>query len=70
MTNLWLSIVSVFQAGDLYEKIRNYERALHYYCKGGAFRKGESVNHVCHIKVNHIKANPSIKVKIIHIKAE
>lgn len=31
---------SVFQAGDLYEKIRNNERALDYYCKGGAFRKG------------------------------
>uniref|UniRef100_H3CIP1 Intraflagellar transport protein 172 homolog n=2 Tax=Tetraodon nigroviridis TaxID=99883 RepID=H3CIP1_TETNG len=27
------------RAGDLYEKIRNNERALDYYCKGGAFRK-------------------------------
>ncbi|CAF93921.1 unnamed protein product, partial [Tetraodon nigroviridis] len=30
------------RAGDLYEKIRNNERALDYYCKGGAFRKGEN----------------------------
>ncbi|XP_040920859.1 intraflagellar transport protein 172 homolog [Toxotes jaculatrix] len=27
------------RAGDLYEKIRNNQRALEYYCKGGAFRK-------------------------------
>ncbi|MEQ2208630.1 hypothetical protein XENOCAPTIV_009408, partial [Xenoophorus captivus] len=26
-------------AGDLYEKARNNQRALEYYCKGGAFRK-------------------------------
>uniref|UniRef100_A0A665WJH3 Intraflagellar transport protein 172 homolog n=1 Tax=Echeneis naucrates TaxID=173247 RepID=A0A665WJH3_ECHNA len=27
------------RAGDLYEKIRNHQRALECYCKGGAFRK-------------------------------
>lgn len=37
-----LSHVSLFQAGDLYEKVRNSEKALEYYCKGGAFRKGGS----------------------------
>lgn len=45
-TTAWLVSIkhaSVFQAGDLYEKMRNNERALDYYCKGGAFRKGESV---------------------------
>lgn len=28
------------QAGDLYEKVKNNQRALECYCKGGAFRKG------------------------------
>ncbi|XP_028296342.1 intraflagellar transport protein 172 homolog isoform X2 [Gouania willdenowi] len=27
------------RAGDLYEKIRNYQRALDCYCRGGAYRK-------------------------------
>ena len=31
------------QAGDLYEKIRNNQRALECFCKGGAFRKGKTV---------------------------
>lgn len=35
------------QAGDLYEKIRNNQRALECYCKGGAFRKGESATCGC-----------------------
>lgn len=40
-------IVFSEQAGDLYEKIGNYQRALDCYCKGGAYRKGEtSVRHV------------------------
>lgn len=30
------------QAGDLYENIRNNQRALECYCKGGAFRKGKT----------------------------
>lgn len=33
-------LLSSEQAGDLYEKIRNNQRALECYCKGGAFRKG------------------------------
>lgn len=40
-----MSLVCVYvceQAGDLYEKIRNNQRALECYCKGGAFRKGKT----------------------------
>ena len=36
------------QAGDLYEKIRNNQRALECYCKGGAFRKGKSMKSLFH----------------------
>lgn len=36
-------VISSDQAGDLYEKIRNNQRALECYCKGGAFRKGKQL---------------------------
>lgn len=48
MFNKLILSVSSDQAGDLYEKIRNNQRALECYCKGGAFRKGKSMKSLFH----------------------